>query len=271
MKGGNYMKVLICDDNKNFTNVVNRVLEAQSDIEVVGIAVNGREAVDKIIELKPDVVLLDLVMPELDGLGVIEKLVESRVDIFPKIILQSGISQEKVVREALDLGAYCFILKPYELPALVDRIRTAYADSSVASQNFLVPSFDESQKKSEKAFDIEVEITNLMHKVGIPANISGHQYLREAIFRVVQDRGLLTGVTKELYPDIAKKFNTTGPKVERAIRHAIEVCWLRGRMDVLESIFGYAINPERGKPTNSEFIAMVADKIRMELRLSSRA
>lgn len=265
------MKVLVCDDNRNFTNVVSRVLESQNDIEMVGIAVNGREAVDKIIELKPDVVLLDLVMPELDGLGVMEKLVESKIDKFPKVILQSGISQEKVVREALDLGAYCFILKPYELPALVDRIRTAYADSSVVTQNFFVPPVDEKNNTSEKVFDIEIEITNLMHKVGIPANISGHQYLREAIFRVVQDRGLLTGVTKELYPDIAKKFNTTGPKVERAIRHAIEVCWLRGRMDVLENTFGYAISPERGKPTNSEFIAMVADKIRMELRLSSRA
>lgn len=266
------MKVLICDDNKNFTGIMKEYLSSQDDIEVVGIAVNGRDAVEKILNCEPDVVLLDVVMPELDGLGVMEKLVESKIERMPKVILQSAISQDKVIREALSLGAYCFILKPYELPALVDRIRTAYADSSVASNNFMVVPLENSidNVNQGSALDIEMEVTNLMHKVGIPANISGHQYLREAIMMVIKDRGLITGITKELYPEVAKKFDTTGPKVERAIRHAIEVCWLKGRMDVLESTFGYAISPERGKPTNSEFIAMVADKIRMELRLASK-
>jgi len=268
------MKILICDDNKNFTDTVSKFLDSQEDIEVVGTAINGRDAVEKIIYYRPDVVLLDVVMPELDGLGVMEKLVESNIEKMPKIILVSGITQENVVNEALELGAYCFILKPYEFPALLDRIRTAYADSYIASKNFITPPRlgDKSEAlRQNKILDVEVEVTNLIHKVGIPANINGHQYLREAILRVIEDRGLITGVTKELYPEIAKKYKTTGVKVERSIRHAIEICWLRGRIDVLESTFGYSINPERGKPTNSEFIAMVADKIRMELKLASIA
>ena len=269
------MKVLVCDDNKNFTAIVSNFLASQNDVESVDVAINGKEAVEKIIQNKPDVVLLDLVMPELDGLGVMEKLVKSNIKKMPRIVLQSAISQEYVVKEALELGAYCFIMKPFELPMLLDRMRTAYNDDSVASPNFITPPYDDVYVNSDKVknvsseINIEVEVTNLMHRLGIPANISGHQYLREAIIRVVDDRGLITGITKALYPDIAKKYNTTAAKVERAIRHAIEVCWQRGRMDVLEDTFGYTISPERGKPTNSEFIAMVADKIRMDLRVSS--
>ena len=165
------------------------------------------------------------------------------------------------------------MLKPYELPVLVDRIRTAYNDNSLASTSFITPPYNNEcidVERANEVLDVEVEVTNLMHKVGIPANISGHQYLRDAILMVVEDRGLITGITKELYPNVAKKYKTTGAKVERSIRHAIEVCWLRGRIDVLENTFGYTINPERGKPTNSEFIAMVADKIRMDLRMTAK-
>ena len=267
------MKVLIGDDNKNFTEPLSKFLALQDDIEVVGVAINGRETVEKTLEYKPDVVLLDVVMPELDGLGVIEHLVESKIEKMPKVILLSAITQGNVINEALELGAYCFILKPCEFPALLDRIRTAHAVSCGTSNKFVIPSRsveDTENLNSNRELDVEVEVTNLIHKVGIPANINGHQYLREAILRVIEDRGLITGVTKELYPDIAKKYKTTGAKVERSIRHAIEVCWLRGRIDVLESTFGYSINPERGKPTNSEFIAMVADKIRMDIRTSCR-
>lgn len=267
------MKVLVCDDNKNFTGIVSNFLASQSDIEVVGVAANGKEAVDKIIKIQPDVVLLDLVMPELDGLGVMEKLVESEFEKMPRIILQSAISQENVIKEALELGAYCFMLKPYELTVLADRIRTACKDDIVSSNRFVTPPYNSESintAKINEGIEVEIEVTNLMHKVGIPANISGHQYLREAILMVVEDRGLITGITKELYPEVAKKYKKTSAKVERAIRHAIEVCWLRGRIDVLENTFGYTINPERGKPTNSEFIAMVADKIRMDMRVSSR-
>ena len=267
------MKVLVCDDNKNFTNIVSNFLASQNDMEVVETAVNGKEAIEKIIQSKPDVVLLDLVMPELDGLGVMEKLAVSNLDKMPRIILQSAISQEYVIKEALELGAYCFMLEPYELPVLADRIRTAYGDNSVASISFVTPPYNNEYinvARTNEELDAEIEVTNLMHKFGIPANISGHQYLREAILMVIEDRGLITGITKALYPDIAKNHKTTGAKVERAIRHAIETCWLRGRIDVLENTFGYSISPERGKPTNSEFIAMVADKIRMDLRVSSR-
>lgn len=266
------MKVLVCDDNRKFSSVVCNFLASQSDVEVVDTAVNGKEAYDKIIENEPDIVLLDVVMPELDGLGVIEKLVNNSVEKMPKIILQSAISQEFVIREALELGAYCFMLKPYELTSLLDRMRTAYRDNSVLTNNFSIPAYDieYSPVKNNFDYDTEIEVTNLMHRVGIPANISGHHYLREAILMVVEDRGLVTGITKELYPEVANKHNTTPAKVERSIRHAIEVCWLKGRIDILEEAFGYTINPERGKPTNSEFIAMIADKIRMDIRTMTK-
>ena len=136
------MKILVCDDNKNFTGIVSKYLDSQNDMDVVGIAVNGKEAIDKIMKNQPDVVLLDLVMPELDGLGVMEKLVENRPEKMPKVILQSAISQEFVIKEALELGAYCFMLKPYELPVLTDRIRTAYNDNSLASTSFLTPPYN---------------------------------------------------------------------------------------------------------------------------------
>ncbi len=267
------MKVLVCDDNKNFAGIVSKFLSSQKDMEVVDVALNGKEAFDKIIKCQPDVVLLDLIMPELDGLGVMEKLAENGVEKMPKIVLQSAISQEFAIKEALELGAYCFMLKPYELPVLADRLRSAFGDSSAASSNFITSTYENgyfTASKQNKVLDAEIEVTNLMHKVGIPANISGHQFLREAILKVVEDRGLITGITKELYPDVAEKYKTTAAKVERSIRHAIEVCWLRGRVDVLENTFGYTINPERGKPTNSEFIAMVADKIRMDMRTAAR-
>lgn len=261
------MKVLVCDDNRNFTSVVCNYLASQNDVEAVDVAVNGKEAYDKIINNNPDIVLLDLVMPELDGLGLMEKLVSNKIEKMPKIILQSAISQEFVIKEAIELGAYCFMLKPYDFSVLYDRIKTAYKDTSTTiNNNFIVQPYE----KGNSNLDVEVEVTNLIHKVGIPANIIGHQYLREAIIRVVHDRGLITGITKGLYPDIAKKYKTTAPKVERSIRHAIEVCWLKGRLDVLENVFGYAISPERGKPTNSEFIAMVADRIRMDIRTGTR-
>lgn len=264
------MRVLICDDNVSFTNVVREFMLSQSDFEEVECAYSGKEAVEKILNWRPDVVLLDLIMPELDGLGVLERVTENNIDKMPIVILQSAISQEIVVKESLELGAYCFILKPYDLNFLVDRIRSAYSDENGV---VTVPSYSLKETpyinapKTNTRLDAEIEVTNLMHKVGVPANISGHQYLREAILMVIEDRGLITGITKELYPNVAKKHQTTSAKVERAIRHAIEVSWGRGRLDLLEKTFGYTINPERGKPTNSEFIAMVADKIRMELRI----
>jgi len=264
------MKVLICDDNKDFVSMVYEYLKEQEDMEIVGIAYDGNETLQKIDEFSPDVVLLDVIMPELDGVGVMQKLAERKLADMPAIIVLSAISQDKMIKEAIELGAYCFMLKPFDLELLGRRIRTTYQER-MKNNTFVKPTKPTKTQfinvpRTNTPLDAEVEVTNLMHSIGIPANISGHQYLREAILLVVKDRGMISGITKELYPSVAKKHKTTSTKVERAIRHALEVSWSRGRMDLFEKECGYHMSESRGKPTNGEFIAMAADLVRMKLK-----
>ncbi|MBP3284914.1 MAG: sporulation transcription factor Spo0A [Clostridia bacterium] len=265
------MKVLICDDNKEFVSSIYEYLSGQEDMEVVGVAYDGNETLRKINELSPDVILLDVIMPELDGVGVMQRLVESKMTNPPAVIVLSAISQDKMIKEAIELGAYCFMLKPFEMELLTRRIRSTYEERM--KNNSSVKPLASSNKtqfinvpRTNTPLDAEVEVTNLMHSIGIPANISGHQFLREAILLVIEDRGMIGGITKELYPSVAKKHKTTSTKVERAIRHALEVSWSRGRMDLFEKECGYNTKENRGKPTNGEFIAMAAELIRMKLK-----
>ena len=264
------MKVLICDDNKDFVSMIYEFLSAQEGIEIVGIAYDGNETLEKINSLNPDVILLDVIMPELDGVGVMQRLAESNMPNPPAVIVLSAISQDKMIKEAIELGAYCFMLKPFEPDLLVRRIKSTYEERMKNSSSKMNLTGSKTQfinvPRTNTAFDAEVEVTNLMHSIGIPANISGHQYLREAILLVIEDRGMIGGITKELYPSVAKKHKTTSTKVERAIRHALEVSWSRGRMDLFERECGYNITENRGKPTNGEFIAMAADLVRMKLK-----
>lgn len=251
------IRVMIADDNKEFCELVQEYVEEQGDMQLVGVAYNGMEVLEKLDAALPDVLVLDIIMPHLDGLGVLEKLVERPVDNRPKVIMLTAFGQESITQRVIELGADYYILKPFNLDVLINRIR------QLASNNYIPK-----RVLQVKAKSLDVEVTNIIHQIGVPAHIKGYLYLREAILMVIHDVDLLGAVTKELYPLIGEKYNTTPSRVERAIRHAIEVAWSRGNVDVVNSLFGYTIDVNRGKPTNSEFIAMIADKLRVENKAS---
>lgn len=258
----NGIRILIADDNKEFTGVLEGYLSEQEGFEVVGVANDGNEAIEKIMEETPDVVVLDMIMPYVDGIGVMQAINKSNLEKKPIVLILSAVSQEKMTREAISLGAYCFMLKPFDLAALANRIRRVVN----TSKNQDTSTF-ESYSDEISADDVEKEVTTIMHDIGVPAHIKGHQYLRSAILLAIEDCEILGGVTKSLYPAVATQYKTTPSRVERAIRHAIEVAWGRGKLDTLQNVFGYTINIGKGKPTNSEFIAMIADKMRLEMRV----
>ncbi|WP_027363437.1 sporulation transcription factor Spo0A [Desulfotruncus alcoholivorax] len=250
------IKILIADDNKDFCELLKEFLQQQEDFELIGIALNGMEAMELIKEKSPDVLVLDVIMPHLDGIGVLEKLIETTRER-PKVIMLTAFGQESITQRAVELGADYYILKPFDFNVLANRIRQ------------LAGGFRVSQYISvAKPKNLDVSVTNIIHEMGVPAHIKGYHYLRDAILQVIEDVNLLGAVTKELYPMIAHKYQTTPSRVERAIRHAIELAWDRGNVEMMTKFFGYTINLERGKPTNSEFIAMVADKLRIEAKVS---
>lgn len=266
---GEKISILIADDNKDFCTILSDYLATQDDINVVGVAKNGIEALDLIKEKKPDVLILDIIMPHLDGLGVLEKLHSSDLEKFPKVIILSAVGQDKITQRAINLGADYYVVKPFDFEIFIKRIRqvtgTTPAIIERRKQMELPPSLINTANSHKS---LEAKITNIIHEIGVPAHIKGYLYLREAISMVVDNIELLSAVTKELYPSIAKKFKTTPSRVERAIRHAIEVAWSRGKVDTINNLFGYTVNTDKGKPTNSEFIAMVADKLRLEQKIS---
>jgi two-component system, response regulator, stage 0 sporulation protein A len=256
------IKVLIADDNREFCQLLTEYIEKQPDMTLVGTAFNGSEVVDMIPVKNPDVIILDIIMPHLDGIGVLERMASMRLANRPKVIMLTAFGQESITQKVVELGADYYVLKPFDLDTLVDRIRQLHGNPN--TRTFLPVSASANGKPKS----LNVEVTNIIHEIGVPAHIKGYQYLREAIMLVVNDMDLLGAVTKELYPSIAERFNSTPSRVERAIRHAIEVAWTRGNMELINTMFGYTVNTERGKPTNSEFIAMVADKLRMQSRVS---
>lgn len=263
------IKILIADDNKDFCVILNEYLTTQPDFEVVGIAKDGLEVIDLIESKFPDVVILDIIMPHLDGLGVLEKLNSMQMEKIPKIIVLSAVGQDKITQKALTLGAEYYVVKPFDMEVFSKRIRECFGMGSNENErkNYIQP-LGVTVPIATTPRELESAITNIIHEIGVPAHIKGYIYLREAITMVVNNMELLSAITKELYPSISRKFNTTPSRVERAIRHAIEVAWGRGRIDVINNLFGYTIHNVKGKPTNSEFIAMIADKIRIELKIS---
>lgn len=268
----NRIKVLLADDNKDFCDVVTSYLSKQEDIEMSAVAYDGVDAYNKIQEYRPDIAIIDGIMPRLDGLGVLEKLSKSKDIHRPICIMLSAMSQEKITQRALELGAEYYIVKPFDMESLVRRIRQLKYEKLVQKNNATMTSFDKSSQNlsfsSSSAYDLETKVTNILHEIGVPAHIRGYHYMREAIIMSVNDMDVLNYITKELYPSIAKKCNTTPSRVERAIRHAIEVAWNRGKVDAIDSLFGYTINNHKGKPTNSEFIALIADRLRLEQKAS---
>jgi two-component system response regulator (stage 0 sporulation protein A) len=265
------ISVLIADDNKEFCSILNDYLLNQKDIVVTGIAKDGREALELIQQKQPDLVVLDIIMPHLDGLGVLEKLNGMDLDKMPRVIVLSAVGQDKITQQAITLGADYYVVKPFDMDIFTKRIREMFSTQDVETKRRSVSTQvvqREAAATSRGPIDLETEITSIIHEIGVPAHIKGYMYLREAITMVVNDMELLSAVTKELYPSIAKKYNTTASRVERAIRHAIEVAWGRGQVDAINKLFGYTVHNEKGKPTNSEFIAIIADKLRLKNKVS---
>ena len=260
------IKIFIADDNVEFSSTLVTYFNAQEDMEVIKNVRDGLEAVDFIEDLQPDVAILDVIMPQLDGLGILEELNNRQIPL-PICIMLSAVGQDKVTARAMNLGAQYYVIKPFEMDVLAKRIRELMRNKEIDIVTPIIrdirPTYIE---VDECKSNLEAKVTNIIHDVGVPAHIKGYRYLRDGIMMAVNDVDVINQITKQLYPDLAKKYKTTPSRVERAIRHAIEVAWTRGQIESVENIFGYTISSNRGKPTNSEFIAMIADKLRLELK-----
>ena len=243
----NRRTVLLADANEEFRGLLRNAIERSGEFTVVGSAGDGMEAVRLIGQYGPELVVMDVVLPGLDGLGVLKQL-KDRGDA-AKVIMLSAFCGDRVVAEAMELGASYFLPKPFETEALLDRMHSVFGQ----------PAAPESGSGTLKNM-----VTSIIHEIGVPAHIKGYQYLREAIIIAVDDMDVINAVTKVLYPEVAKRFATTPSRVERAIRHAIEVAWDRGDLETLQKYFGYTVSNAKGKPTNSEFIAMIADRLVLE-------
>lgn len=239
--------VLLADANEEFRTLVRKIIDETEEFSVVGSVGDGTEALRLAREEAPDLILMDVVLPGLDGFGVLKQLREQEGKV-PKVILISAFCSDSVVSEAVDLGASYFLTKPVEENALLDRMRALFSRGAPVE---------------EHPAELKNLVTSVIHEIGVPAHIKGYQYLREAII-AVGDMDVINAVTKILYPEVAKRFGTTASRVERAIRHAIEVAWDRGDLETLQKYFGYTVSNAKGKPTNSEFIAMIADKLQLE-------
>lgn len=258
------LNVVVADDNERIVSLLSDLLSTDEDISVVGKAKNGQEAYDIIRKEKPDVVLLDIIMPKLDGLSVMDKINhDATLDKHPAFVVMSAVGQEAITEDAFNLGANYYIMKPFDHETLMYRMKQFKKGAQLKNVGGRVQTIISKQSEPVKK-DLEILVTEFIHEVGVPAHIKGYQYLRDAIMMTVNDPEMLGAITKILYPEIAKKHKTTSSRVERAIRHAIEVAWSRGKLETIEEMFGYTINTGKGKPTNSEFIALIADKIRLQ-------
>ena len=246
------IRVLMIDDNQPLVDMVKEYFKNHQKIEVVGSSNDGEDGLNKILSNQNDydVVLLDLVMPNKDGLYVLEELYKR--GIAKNIIVETSYNEPKVIRKVSEYGVNFYILKPFDLVDLEERIMDVNNEMGNKSINLYHS-------------NLQISITKMLHELGMPSHIKGYQYIREGIQMIYDDPGLIGGITKELYPELAIKFDTTVSRVERAIRHAIEVSWNRGNWDYMEELFGHSVDIDKAKPTNSEFIVTVADKLRLEM------
>lgn len=258
--------VAIADDNERMVEILDGILRQDEDLQIVGVARNGEEACRIIKEKEPDIVLLDIIMPKLDGLSVMEKVGQDmNMKKKPEFVVISAIGQERITEDAFLLGASYYIMKPFDHEMLLNRIQSLKTDRQRKRTEIRKVAPYET-KMAYIGRNLETDVTNMIHEIGVPAHIKGYQYLRDAIMMAVEDMSMLNSITKILYPTIAKNHQTTPSRVERAIRHAIEVAWSRGKMDTIDELFGYTVSVGKGKPTNSEFIALIADKIRLDYK-----
>ena len=269
------VNVVIVDDNPMILNTLDEVISSEAGLSVIGRADNGKDAIDMIKDTQPDVVLLDLVMPQMDGITVVENIKKKTSMLKnPAFIILSAVGGEQMTEEAFQAGANYFLMKPFDKDILVNKIRrigkrpVRPVPGKVLEAPLKAATPEEAAMNREEYMKehLETYITKMLHELGIPAHIKGYQYLRDAISMVVRDREMMEAVTKILYPEIPKKNYTSSSRVERAIRHAIEVAWGRGSLEVIDELFGYTISTGKGKPTNSEFIALIADKICLDYK-----
>lgn len=269
------VNVVIVDDNPMILNTLDEVISSEAGLSVIGRADNGKDAIDMIKDTQPDVVLLDLVMPQMDGITVVENIKKKTSMLKnPAFIILSAVGGEQMTEEAFQAGANYFLMKPFDKDILVNKIsrigkrpvRPVPGKVLEAPLKAATPEEAAMNREEYMKEHLETDITKMLHELGIPAHIKGYQYLRDAISMVVRDREMMEAVTKILYPEIAKKNYTSSSRVERAIRHAIEVAWGRGSLEVIDELFGYTISTGKGKPTNSEFIALIADKICLDYK-----
>lgn len=262
------LNIAIADDNERMVRLLGDIVRSDEELQVIGTAKDGVEAYELIKTAEPDVVLLDIVMPKMDGLGVMEKVnKDSTIKKHPAFIMISAIGQEKITEDAFRLGADYYIMKPFDNDMVISRIK------DVKNRNVARPSevrkVQPYEKREElKERNLEADVTAIIHEIGVPAHIKGYQYLREAIIMSVNDIDMLNSITKILYPTIAKKFQTTPSRVERAIRHAIEVAWSRGKMDTIDALFGYTIN--NGKRKTDKFRVYRSDRGQNQIGISEQ-
>lgn len=255
------VSLIIADANPDFRHVCKEALLEGEGISLAAEVSDGKSLLEAIQNSRPDVVLMDLILPKLDGFGVLKALRDTNAPQ-PAVIILTAFSNPSVISDAAALGAYYFFTKPCDFAELLDRIRAACRKEASKSALPLPASLQHS--KPEKR--LETMVTEVIHEIGVPAHIKGYQYIREAIILTVRDMDLINAVTKALYPMVAKRYNTTPSRVERAIRHAIEVAWDRGDIEVLQKYFGYTVSNVKGKPTNSEFVALIADRLQLRLK-----
>lgn len=252
-----HLKLLISDDTEEFKRDYVRDFET-AGLEVICAPKDGLQLLDKIESYHPDVVLIDLFMPRLDAIGVIHSIQKRTEKRQPLFVVMSTFSSPILEREVMSAGATYFVICPFNGRDLAERMIRFCGSTEQAAHSLCAsrPS-------------LEIQVTEILHQIGVPAHIKGYHYLRDSIIMSIETPDIINAVTKQLYPSVAKRYDTTSSRVERAIRHAIEVAWDRGDVDVLNSYFGYTIHNTRGKPTNSEFIAMISDKLRLEMKSAS--
>lgn len=262
------ISVGVADNNSEMRDLLVKAINNEKDLEVAFSTGNGEMVIKECKSKNVDILILDMVLPYLDGVEILDIMNNEDFDNYPSVIFISSCGQDSLVKKVLDLGAEYFIVKPFKTNVILKRIR------QIANNEFYKVNESESKLKNAMTYknsfrekDLELKITEIIHEIGVPAHIKGYKYLRDSITVVVNDPDIMSAVTKELYPLIATKNKTTASRVERAIRHAIEIAWTRGKIETIDEIFGYTIKTDKGKPTNSEFIAIISDKLRLEQKI----